>query len=404
MAPPWPQTPGNAFDGSPFQHQLHPVQAMTPSRRQYDAESSQRQASPRTLAPRHPTHRQSYHAENVLEPLRRRHRQNEPSRPQVGADNRQLPHYEPRRRRNSNRASNRPQNPFAPLGTREDVEDPTYESPIGNMYGRAWRRYHNAEELRQASAQMVQESHGHTAWSPERPDETIPVTYPNPFHSAAVHNVHGWNGRQSWGFENAPPQFGSHIPNPLVAGPSGHAHYPPIPPNAHAQNLLDSQHAELAHQLARYDAAQRANAFAQMRAQRPTQAQINQLTNQFTEVFAPVELDSRPAPRPQPTFDQQVRPAPRKLEDLKVDMSCKICMEQIADIILIPCRHLYMCHWCADIAMPSKAPQMPHVAGKDAKCHMCRKAVKYRYDVYLPGANVDDRIGCVTADNKNVAP
>ena len=408
MAPPWPQIPGNAYHGSPFQHQSRPVQAITPSRRQQEIETSQRQISPRSIAPRAPVHRTNHHAESSMEPTRRRHRHNEPSRSQTGSDGRQLAHTDQRRRRNSGRTSNRSQNPFPPLGTREDVEDPNYESPIGAMFGRAMNRYQNAEDVRQAQAHMSQDVRNHGGlyhnpdiWTTGVQDTS--VTYPNPFQSNIINTAHGWNGRHSWNFENAPPQFGSHLPNPLVAGPHGHPQYSPISAHTHGQTLLDSQHAGLAHQLAQYDAAQRANALAQMRAQRPTQAQINQLTNRFTEAFPPVELDSRPAPRSQPTLDQQVRPSPRKPDDLKVDMSCKICMEQIADIILIPCRHLYMCHWCADIAMPPKGPQMAHVACKDAKCHMCRKYVKYRYEVYLPGANTDDKVVKGTTDNEAVA-
>ena len=35
-------------------------------------------------------------------------------------------------------------------------------------------------------------------------------------------------------------------------------------------------------------------------------------------------------------------------DELKLDGSCKVCLGQLADTLLLPCAHMVLCGWCAD--------------------------------------------------------
>lgn len=304
-----------------------------------------------------------------------------------GNENRRTLHHG-HGRRNSNRRSSRPQNPFAPLGTREDVEDPNYESPIGLMFGRAWNRYRTAEEVRQADAATQNHTHGHpSAFVPPEQPSQVPgdvamfnANNTDGLNSAVDHGLYGWQGPQNWSFTtNVPPQPETqrHLHEGHATNAASFVSRPhPAPPNA---TFPGSVHPGSMANMARYEAVTRANALLSGRIQQ-THARFEQVLR----APAPVELDSTQETRRR-TLDDQERPPPRKSEDLQLDMSCKICFEQIADVILIPCRHLFMCRWCADLSIPSKSQHMSHVPrDRHATCDLCRKGIKYRYQVFLP--------------------
>ncbi|KAI5856432.1 hypothetical protein BZA05DRAFT_332837 [Tricharina praecox] len=70
---------------------------------------------------------------------------------------------------------------------------------------------------------------------------------------------------------------------------------------------------------------------------------------------------------------------------MKLDSECKICFGQIADTVLLPCAHLVVCQWCADLIGARTKDHfvrpMPHVV-----CPMCRTQVVDR--VCLPHLSV----------------
>jgi Zinc finger, C3HC4 type (RING finger) len=93
------------------------------------------------------------------------------------------------------------------------------------------------------------------------------------------------------------------------------------------------------------------------------------------------------------TIDQQNRPSPRATSEMQIDMSCTVCWEQLVDVLLLPCKHLCLCHWCADIKLPLRSGATTHT--KDgAECPICRQRVKYRHQVFLPR---DDKAGATNA-------
>ena len=84
------------------------------------------------------------------------------------------------------------------------------------------------------------------------------------------------------------------------------------------------------------------------------------------------------------TFDTQERPPPLVEADaMKLDMSCKICMHQIIDTVLLPCMHAVMCRWCAELEIPGRS-NLPHIPkDRGAKCPKCRKGIKEKRKIFI---------------------
>jgi hypothetical protein len=94
------------------------------------------------------------------------------------------------------------------------------------------------------------------------------------------------------------------------------------------------------------------------------------------------------------------RPAPKEKEEMTVSCECKICYQQIADIVLIPCGHCVMCEvshesprpivtsisylqytdvlqWCSkQLAPPHPSDQTQFL--RPVNCPVCRKRAKKR--------------------------
>jgi hypothetical protein len=93
------------------------------------------------------------------------------------------------------------------------------------------------------------------------------------------------------------------------------------------------------------------------------------------------------APPPPPGLDQQKgRPEPLEDEELKVECECKVCFGQLADTVLLPCKHLVLCRWCAD-ALGAKERQLgaPRRGGKVVLCPVCRVEVDNRVCLMIWG-------------------
>ena len=75
------------------------------------------------------------------------------------------------------------------------------------------------------------------------------------------------------------------------------------------------------------------------------------------------------------------RPEPKSDEDMRVQMDCKICYTQTAEIACLPCGHLVMCRWCSD----QHSPVMQHDRTRPrraAGCPVCRKAIRQKVRVF----------------------
>ncbi|KAF1917300.1 hypothetical protein BDU57DRAFT_527954 [Ampelomyces quisqualis] len=81
------------------------------------------------------------------------------------------------------------------------------------------------------------------------------------------------------------------------------------------------------------------------------------------------------------TLDNQPgRPAAMSEEDMTRKIDCQVCYQQLADIALLPCGHMVMCQWCADVVIPVKHTHLPI---RPSKCPMCRKTVKQRFKIHM---------------------
>ena len=79
--------------------------------------------------------------------------------------------------------------------------------------------------------------------------------------------------------------------------------------------------------------------------------------------------------------DSIERPPPKTDEELTVKLTCKICLQQRAEVAVLPCGHLVMCSYCSEIAMPTKDDHIQPIR-KNAQCPMCRKTVKRIARIY----------------------
>ncbi|KAF2735989.1 hypothetical protein EJ04DRAFT_434019 [Polyplosphaeria fusca] len=84
---------------------------------------------------------------------------------------------------------------------------------------------------------------------------------------------------------------------------------------------------------------------------------------------------------PGATLDNQPnRPPPLKDAQMTKSLACQVCYCQIADMALLPCGHMVMCEYCADVVIPVKNQQFPL---RPSKCPMCRKQVKQRIRIHF---------------------
>jgi hypothetical protein len=78
--------------------------------------------------------------------------------------------------------------------------------------------------------------------------------------------------------------------------------------------------------------------------------------------------------------NQPNRPPPLKDEEMVKSLACQVCYSQLADIAVLPCGHMVMCEWCADTVIPVKHS---HIPLRPSKCPVCRKAVKQRFKIHM---------------------
>ncbi|OCK82680.1 hypothetical protein K432DRAFT_323819 [Lepidopterella palustris CBS 459.81] len=234
------------------------------------------------------------------------------------------------------------------FGTREEIQSDDYQSPIAGMYSRAWERHRLAEAARREGG-------------PEVSSSELPESNMAPGTSRVGRLLSGSEDR--WRSHFAP--YDSHAQ--MLAADLR----PSLPSNIHSQPLLSP-----------------ANPNSQAGSIAAHNDFVGSLERPLEPPPEPPSSTYRPAPDPNRRLpadettsipanglDGDARPAPRTDEDMMVKLECKICYSQLADTACLPCGHMVMCHWCADIAIPvhhGNIPQMP------SKCPMCRKVAKQR--------------------------
>ena len=82
---------------------------------------------------------------------------------------------------------------------------------------------------------------------------------------------------------------------------------------------------------------------------------------------------------------QDSRPPPLTQEQMTANIECRICQEQRIDILLEPCMHVAICHWCYDVmlARVRRYRHDPENGDRRLRCPICRLSVRQGRKVYL---------------------
>jgi len=139
--------------------------------------------------------------------------------------------------------------------------------------------------------------------------------------------------------------------------------------------------------------------------QRELLARLGPWSNRISDADYSAELEApREAEEKQQTLDDEEsnRPPPKTDEEMMVPLICKICLQQPANMAVLPCGHLTMCkfdnawnvllhhlmsitgQFCADIYMPIKGGDDSRLV-KKVPCPLpyCKKAAKRRVRIYV---------------------
>ncbi|KAF2026950.1 hypothetical protein EK21DRAFT_73162 [Setomelanomma holmii] len=314
----------------------------------------------------------------------------------------------PIRSLNSQRARER----FARVfGTREDIQREDYESPLSTMFNRANARYRQAEErratddvyppppetLNSLSAQERREIEEQVLWGVMR-------------ESAAQHeqeaegNVWSYTPRRReieyWGLVQGQPPPEIEYDVRL----SREQNYRRLNVHRAQQNATSSssssqapatsREGELADYQAR-NATPSSSSSSSSTPPAPGMSQIQTSIQQITSELQRLRLASEAITsarhnmharfvtpeRPVQTLDNQPnRPPPMTDEEMTKTLACQVCYQQLADTAVLPCGHMVMCQWCADVVIPVKHSHLPV---RPTKCPMCRKVVKQRFRIHM---------------------
>ncbi|KAF2477450.1 uncharacterized protein BDR25DRAFT_274596 [Lindgomyces ingoldianus] len=264
------------------------------------------------------------------------------------------------------------------FGTREQIEQDDYQSPISTMYNRAYDRYRQAED-RRASGDTIAPSSTASLSPQEREDLEQQVLWSILRDSretlaegdAPVGNLTPHPRQLSRTLsdatilsEFATPRGASDLSLPSTnASPSSSMTTSSMPSSSTSSSRSDLQPA-LDH----------------------LTAEINRL-RQASETVASIRraIDARDRERerdrPALTLDNQPnRPPPLTDEEMTKNLACQICYSQLANIAVLPCGHMIMCQYCADVVIPVKHSHLPV---EKSKCPMCRKEVKQRHKIHV---------------------
>lgn len=272
-----------------------------------------------------------------------------------------------------NQRNNEPQHSV--LGTREEIENPDYQSPVGAMFGRAWDRYRVAEEMRRQAPTGDNQSHTNnhsTDQTASSPTSLVPHG-----HLASF----------------IPPPARDPRENPFIPRGARRREALTSTSQVNYREELQRQHAEIiaterSHFLATGRAARRPYRMndEELALQRGLPADYLAWIHQHPghlpgyppyEQYYESESDSE-----QVTFDTQERPPPMKPESMMVDLACTICKEHVVDTVVMPCMHAVMCNWCAELQIPGKRGTPYLARDRTAKCPLCRARVKEKRKIF----------------------
>ena len=251
------------------------------------------------------------------------------------------------------------------FGTREEMETAgaEYESPIGGMFNRAWNRYRVAEEVRREERNLREALEGE--------ERVVGVEGPSQAQMTEL-GASGNELNRNTLDEGVLREYYATLR--MQDGTQGALSDLETTLEAAQQSLAHStqlrEHLAQAHQ--QQDITPPNSSFSRLAARR---AWLHRSQHELV-----VENDSSDSDQDSPRgLDQpdDGRPAPKSDEDMTVKLECKICYQQLADTVVLPCGHLVMCEWCAMQHIPSHhgdhtRPKRP------TDCPLCRKRVKQK--------------------------
>ena len=246
------------------------------------------------------------------------------------------------------------------FGTREEMEraGAEYESPIGAMFTRAWNRYRVAEEVRREERSLRQVLEGE--------ERVLEVEGPS----------------QAQMTESGPTGNGSNENTPDEGALT--EYYATLWMRDRTQGALSdlrtaleaAQHNEVRERMSQ--AHQEQTSISQNSSFPRAAAQRAWLRHEQHGVV--IEDDSSESDPESPQGldrEDDGRPPPKSDEDMTIKLECKICYQQLADTVVLPCGHLVMCEWCAAQHMPSHHADRTRPK-RTTDCPLCRKRVKQK--------------------------
>ncbi|KAK5944895.1 hypothetical protein PMZ80_002097 [Knufia obscura] len=288
-----------------------------------------------------------------------------------------------------------------PLGTREDVQQEDYESPIFGLFDRAWTRYRGAEESRTAALTAIAQDarrvfdedyqlvdHQNTPVSraslPNSQQENVPPNYEQ-FQARQRHldtspltmETMLREGQAQMERNAAQVAVADGIRQAL-SGRRAHTDThvsstsEEITPSG-SSNPFSLGQAAAGHNIPRSSRRARQNFH--------TQFYSNPFDESPFRYHNSMRLDGHTDTNPPATVNpidvqRSRRPAVSKSEDLKVDFACKICQEQKIDTICMPCMHAATCRWCAEIFKDECRTMDGRFDQRLWKCVVCRRQIK----------------------------
>ncbi|KAF2686433.1 hypothetical protein K458DRAFT_299272 [Lentithecium fluviatile CBS 122367] len=242
------------------------------------------------------------------------------------------------------------------FGSREDVQRDDYESPLSAMYNRAFERYRQAEARRESGDTTAPSLDGLS--EQERRDIENQIMWGVLNDSRAGSTVHITRT------ENVP----SNTPAP-----------------ASPRRSEDSASTSVLSYTSTADLETVGNMVRRLEDQiySPSLVSVGALRGpppSLASFDGPGRHPRRLATPPLQTLDQPNRPPPLMDEQMTKNLSCQVCYSQVADIAVLPCGHMVMCEWCADVVVPVRHG---HVPARPTKCPMCRKSVKQRFKIHM---------------------
>ncbi|KAF2126206.1 hypothetical protein P153DRAFT_347241 [Dothidotthia symphoricarpi CBS 119687] len=298
-----------------------------------------------------------------------------PQTPEILPSLQILPSIDPRAilRRNAEQTRRAGERFTRLFGTREEIQQDDYESPLSTMYNRAWGRFRQAEELRATGDNTAPSLEGR------------PVEERREIEEQLLWSVMRESQNASLGVEGAEGNVWSYTPTDANSSAETSYQRTRLRINELAESLRFAPPAMPAPNVT--TPASSSNPMSQVRSSlQQIQYELNRLrAASDRDLFVSEAGEALRLPRPfEPipvrTLDNQPgRPPPMTDEAMTKVLACQVCYQQLADIAVLPCGHMVMCQWCADVVIPVKHS---HVPIRPSKCPMCRKMVKQRFKIH----------------------